>query len=690
MTVVRSGRERVTAPARAERRALTALARAYGVQLSYTDDRAQRQSASTEALLGALRARGVPIDSPRKARAALRTRRAQLEQQVLPPVVVAWNGRMPELRIRLPRGIRSARFRLETEDGDARVWEAGAHGRGISVRVRDVLPPGRHRLRVETGNACHDTWILAAPRHAYDPSARQWGVFAPVYAMAPDGACHGGYRELHDLASAMRAYGADLVATLPVLATFLDAPCEPSPYAPASRLFWNELYVDAAALGAQPDEAQNRMLRACAAADHIDYAAAAAVQRALLQPLADRALGEHGDAYARDFAARADVADYARFRAVCDRRREPWPQWPARLRDGRIRSDDFDSADLRYHAFAQFAAERQIAAIAHDPAAAALYLDMPLGVHPHGYDTWRHRSLFAPGASAGAPPDALFRGGQDWGFPPMDPDALRADGYSYVIATLRHQLRHARVLRLDHVMALYRLYWIPHGLPATDGVYIRYAEDEMFAVLTLESARHHAAIVGEDLGTVPAAVRRRLDRHAIQRMFVVQYEIGADRDPPIGTPPARSAASLNTHDMPTFAGFWHGRDIADLRDLSLVDEGGERAAHAERARLRSVLARHLRLSQNAVRADVPGAALDALLDRLAGGPANTVIVGLEDLWLEDRPQNVPGTGPAQRPNWRRRFRYPFPDVLRRPEVRARLQRIAAARPRGEHMQQEQE
>ncbi|MGH7445486.1 MAG: 4-alpha-glucanotransferase, partial [Longimicrobiales bacterium] len=360
------------------------------------------------------------------------------------------------------------------------------------------------------------------------------------------------------------------------------------------------------------------------------------------------------------------------------------------LRDGRIREDDFDAADMRYHAFVQWADEQQISAIAHDPDAAALYLDMPLGVHPHGYDTWRHRALFAAGASAGAPPDALFRGGQDWGFPPMDPDALRADGYGYLIGTLRHQLRHARVLRLDHVMALYRLFWIPRGLPATHGVYIRYPEDEMFAVLTLESARHRAAIVGEDLGTVPAALRRRLDRHAIQRMFVVQNEVGAERNPPIGTPPARSAASLNTHDMPTFAGFWHGRDLTDLRDLSLVDGAGEDEARAERARLRSVLARHLRLSTDAARADAPGAAFDALLDYLANGRSSMVIIGLEDLWLEDRPQNVPGTRPEQRPNWRRRFRYPFPDILRRPKVQTRLARFAASRARAAHMNQEQE
>lgn len=672
------------------RAALGRLARAYGVQVSYTDDQGRRRSAHSEALLGALRARGAPVESVADVPGALKERAAEQDARAIPPVIVAWDGRFPQTQVRLSRAARAVRCTLETEEGERRAWDVPARGRTAAVRIRDRLPPGRHRLRVEAGSELHEAWVLAAPLQAYTLDEAQWGVFAPVYALARSGACHGTYSELHRLCRSMHERGATLVATLPILAAFLDAPFDASPYAPASRLFWNELYVDPVPLGASVTDAQERQLAECVRTGLVDYAAAATVHRELLQPLADRALGTDGDPAARAFAARPDVASYAHFRAVGERQGGGWRAWPDRLRNGRIRDGDFDPGAARYHAFVQWAAEGQVAQIARDPAAAALYLDMPLGVHPDSYDTWRYREVFAASASAGAPPDVLFRGGQNWGFPPMDPDALRADGYRYLAAALRQQLRYARVLRLDHVMALRRLYWIPDGLPATEGVYVRYAEDEMFAVLTLESLRAHAAIVGEDLGTVPPAVRRRLEKHAIHRMYVVQYEADAKRRPPLRPPPARSAASLNTHDMPTFTGFWHGDDIRDMRALSLLDEAGERAAHEQRARLRAALARHVHRPNTAAAADDPAPTLDGLLDWLASSRAVIALAGLEDLWLEPQPQNVPGTGPETRPNWQRRFRYPFPDVLRRTEVSTRLQRIGATRARRPQQSKEQE
>lgn len=662
-----------------DRQLLRRLARAWGVQSSYTDGEGRRRHAHDEALLGALRARRAPVESIADVRDALRDRERVQSQQAVEPVVVAWDGRMPRVTLRAGRGARSARCTLETEDGELRTWDIGLrNGRG-TIHLRERLPLGRHVLRIDAGTTEHLAWILSAPRQAYTVDGLQWGVFAPVYALAREGTCHGSYTELHELARGMRRRGAALVATLPIHAAFLDAPLDPSPYSPASRLFWNELYVDPAPFAAMPRNDAHAELGECIRSGYVDYRAAAAVHRRLLQPVADRLLAPDGDPDAAAFAARPDVSDYARFRAIGDRLRTGWREWPARLRDGRIRDDDPDPASARYHAFVQWAAERQLGAISADREAAGLYLDMPLGVHPDSYDTWRYREIFATDASAGAPPDVLFSGGQDWGFPPMDPDALRADGYAYLAAALRQQFRHASVLRLDHVMSLHRLYWIPSGLPPTEGVYVRYPEDEMFAVLTLESMRAHGAIVGEDLGTVAESVRRRMERHAIHRMFVVQYEVNPEARPPMTAPPRRSAASLNTHDMPTFTGFWQGRDIGDMRDLGLLEESGEEAARTQRARLRSALARHVHLSERAAKAEDPAPILDALLERLASGPAAIVLVGLEDLWLEPEPQNVPGTGPETRPNWRRRFRYPFPGVLHRADVNERLEAIAEAR-----------
>jgi 4-alpha-glucanotransferase len=383
----------------------------------------------------------------------------------------------------------------------------------------------------------------------------------------------------------------------------------------------------------------------------------------------------------RSFAdASPRTADYARFRAVCDRQRSGWPTWPQPMRDGRHLRRRLRAADFDYHLFAQWQADRQLGAMkgASQNGGAALYLDMPLGVNPDGYDCWRMRELFAAGVSAGAPPDTLFTGGQDWGFRPLNPGPLRDSGYAYLIDVIRHHLRHAHMLRLDHVMSLYRLFWVPAGMSAREGVYVRYPEDELFAILVLESARHQAVIVGEDLGTVPPAVRRSMDRHGIQRMSVLQYEASPDSEPAVPTPDANVVASLNTHDMPTFAGFWRGSELDDQHDLGLIDEDGLADAMTRRAALRRRISRDIGAG-GTVEAPL---ARQRLLERLAASPARYVLITLEDLWDEPLPQNVPGTS-HERPNWKRRAARTSPQVTSDPSLRRMLEAIHMRRHRAQ-------
>src|SRR4029079_1082368 len=182
--------------------------------------------------------------------------------------------------------------------------------------------------------------------------------------------------------------------------------------------------------------------------------------------------------------------------------------------------------------------------------------------------------------SAGAPPDTFFTKGQNWGFPPLQPDRLRDSGYRHLIDCLRHHLAHAGLLRIDHVMQFHRLFWIPQGMDASGGVYVRYPAEEFFAILSLESHRHQAIIVGENLGTVPPEIGEAMDRHDVLGMYVVQYELQPGSQG-LREPPARSVASLNTHDMPTFRAFWEAKDVDDLEDLGLFDPA---QANAERER----------------------------------------------------------------------------------------------------------
>ena len=342
-----------------------------------------------------------------------------------------------------------------------------------------------------------------------------------------------------------------------------------------------------------------------------------------------------------------------------------------------------DRDAIRYHLYAQWAAARQIAELAKDAGArgVGLYLDVPVGVHPDAFDVWRHPALFARGAALGAPPDPLFADGQDWSAPAPHPEAARQDRYAYFRAGLAHQMAHATAVRLDHVMGLHRLFWIPRGGEAADGAYVRYPADELYAIVCLESHRHRTRVVGENLGTVPRYVNAALSRHGLAQLHVAQFGIAPGATDPLARVPRRAFACVNTHDTPTFAGFLAGRDIDGRVERGVLDVGRAGQEHRRRreevAALRHALGRgsHGGLHEEAADLDL----LCACLERLARSQAGIVIVNLEDLWLEPHPQNVPGTGPREYPNWRRKAGHSLETLTKLPEVVEALRRIARAR-----------
>ena len=443
--------------------------------------------------------------------------------------------------------------------------------------------------------------------------------------------------------------GGAFAGSTPLHAAFLDEPFEPSPYLPVSRLHWNELYADPAAAPELETSPRARALLAAVRPPEgrlIDYRAAMASKRAVLEALLDDLAGARREAFEARIRADPGLRSYADFRARCERERAGWRDWRAPEAPG-------DPRAARYHAYVQWLCEQQLAAVASG--AAGAYLDMPLGVHPGGYDTWRFRELFVEGVSVGAPPDGFFEGGQDWGLAPLHPQRLREHGHEYPLACARALCRHAAAARVDHVMGLHRMFWVPHGLPATEGVYVRYPAEELYAVLCIESHLHGTQLVGEDLGTVPGGVRRTMAAHGVLRTFALQAELGSGRDP-FPRVPSEAMVGMNTHDMPTFAGFWEREAGADARRETLVA--------ALRRRGHDV----------ADGAD----ALTASLVELGRSDARAVIVGLEDMWWEHERQNVPGTT-TEHPNWRRRARYRIDELDRVPGLTARLHRISEAR-----------
>jgi 4-alpha-glucanotransferase len=487
-----------------------------------------------------------------------------------------------------------------------------------------------------------------------------------------------------------------VVATLPLLASFLDEPFEPSPYAPASRLFWNELYLDPRRVPELETclEAKRllesadfrREVEALRREPRVDYARQMGLKRRVLEELAleffARPSPDRRDAFEEFAEARPELETYAAFRAVGERRGGAWQTWPERLREGTLAPADWDEDDRRYHLWVQWITDEQVAAMSKEARrrGPGLYLDLPLGVHGSSYDVWRYRDLFAEEISAGAPPDTFFTKGQDWGFPPLHPERMREHGYDYLIESLRHHLCYAGLLRIDHVMQLQRLFWIPRDMEASAGVYVRYPVDELFAVLSVESHRHQAMVVGENLGTVPPEIGEAMDRHDVLGMYVVQYELQPG-SPGLRPPPARSAASLNTHDMPTFRAFWEARDVADLQELGFFDEQQAREERERRAALRRQMMEELPPEERGDERTAWPRVLKKLLERLAASPARMILINLEDLWGEPEPQNVPGTH-AERPNWRRKARFTFEEFSTKPEVVDVLRRVDEIRKEG--------
>jgi len=682
---------------------LRELADLYGIHNTYYDVTGKLQTASQDALLLVLRALGASLERPEDAQDALRERRQSLWRRALEPVAVIWDGNQGQIEIRHSAGSsgQSLECRLQLESGEERRWAIkpeelpvrgtadieGTHYLERSLTLPGPLPLGYHRLAVEGLAEPAQTMICAAPMRAYEPTERahaaSWGVFLPLYALHSERSWGAGdFTDLEALNDWVTGLGGGMVATLPLLAAFLDEPFEPGPYSPASRLFWNEFYIDVsrvpelkscptalALLASKEFETEVAELRK---AEFVNYRKQMALKRRVLNELARSFFARPGgraDAFRSYVNGRPLVDDYAKFRAVGERCRAPWPAWPTPLRDGVVQATDYDQEAYHYHLYVQWIAEQQLQDFAAKTRAKGpgLYLDLPLGVNPDSFDVWRHRDVFAASMAAGAPPDPFFAKGQNWGFPPMHPERIRTQGYGYVIDYVRHHLRLAGILRIDHMMGFHRLFWIPHGLNARDGVYVRYRSEELYAIFNLESHRHRSVLVGEDLGTVPEEVPISMANHNVHRMYVMQYAIQPHYHNALTPVYPGSVASLNTHDMPPFAAFWQGLDIQDRVDLGILDGNAAEEERRRRQGLIEALIRGLREGGHLHENVEPLAVLQACLAHLGAGPSMVALANLEDLWLETHPQNVPGTW-HERPNWQRRAAQSFESFTVLPQV----------------------
>jgi 4-alpha-glucanotransferase len=657
-------------------------ARALGVATSFEDAAGRRRRASDATLEAVLDAMGADPAGPADPR---------------PAVVVLRRGES-----RLPRrlgGRRGGRLRVVLESGEERP---------APPRLPGDLPLGYHRIE---GDGWSVPLVVAPPRcqlpEWLERGGRAWGFAAQLYGLHSRASW--GFGDLGDLAQlagpqVAGALGAAFVLVNPLHAA---APTQPSPYYPSSRLFRNPLYLRVEAvpeLARLDREGRARVAELAAAGRRLGEGAR--IDREAVHRLKDEALRrchraldgdqERAAGLAAYRAASEGLDDFATFRGLQRELGGDWRAWPAAYRHPAAAAVRRWAADhpgeVRYHAWLQWLLEEQLAAV--PPLPVGVLGDLAVGVDPGGFDAWSFQDELARGVTVGAPPDPLGPHGQDWGLPPFVPARLAAAGYQPFARTVRAGMAHVQGLRIDHVMGLFRLYWVPEGRPPTEGTYVRYPAGDLLGVVALESARAGSLVIGEDLGTVAPGVRERLAAERILSYRVAWFERetgaahpagGRGRQPPrrrrAADYPRLALAAATTHDLPTVAGFFSGADLARLHDIGVVDDAGLAAEsarqEAEGEELRALLAAEGLLGPG--RDGDVGELIAALHAFLARTPSMLVAATLEDAVGSTERPNVPGTV-DQHPNWSLRLPLPLEELAADPRVRRLAGVLAAERP----------
>jgi 4-alpha-glucanotransferase len=513
---------------------------------------------------------------------------------------------------------------------------------GGEVPCTDLLPadvpPGYHTLVGAEGERS----LIVTPGRCSQPRGRSWGWAVQLYAARSARSWGiGDLADLRALARWARGLGAGMLLVSPLGAAAPTLPQQPSPYFPSSRRFRNPIHlsVEDVAPGREAsgldDLADLSRLGRCLTTDQpIDRDG---VWRLKLSALESIWSARRVDDGFEPWLARqgAALTEFATWCALAEVHGPRWRDWPARYhrpRGAAVRGFAAERADrVRFHQWLQWLLEGQLVAAGTE---LDLIGDVPVGIDPDGADAWAWQDLLAWGATIGAPPDQFNPAGQDWGLPPFVPHRLAAARYEPFVETIRAALHGFAGLRVDHVMGLFRLFWVPAGRGPAEGAYVRYPAEDLLGILALESHRAEAPVVGEDLGTVEPGVREALAAYGILSYRVLWFEA----EDPAGWP-ALSMASVTTHDLPTVAGLWSGTDLQELERLGVGTDRDETAAI--RARL-------------AVSGGVePGAAdEDAVLAAhrlLARSPSLWLCGSLEDAVAQRRRPNVPAA--LGRPQW---------------------------------------
>ena len=673
-----------------------ALARAAaesGIEPEYTDTWGRSHSPSQEITGSILGALNVPTGSVEQIGRYLDSRAAAAWSSALDPtVVVREDADALPLRIPAAQAGASVKLEIQWENGDIQhhwFWLPELQNRRqASFGEREFLEKplplpkplrlGYHRVRVywmkdPELEVFGETRFIVCPERAYNLGRRKAGLAISLFGLRS--ARNWGIGDTADLRGVIDAFGpsgVQFIALNPLHAIANRQPYNTSPYLPQSSRYRNFLYLDVERVpGYRADASICSEVETLRSSEFVEYERVAEVKLAALAAAFERFAsgGASSDRAQFDSFAQAEGAPLEAYALYCVldeemHRCDPnvwiWTQWPEEYRDPHSRAvAEFaahNRARIEFFKFLQWQLDAQFAeaqSYARERGMSiGLYHDLALATDRYGSDLWAHREYFVEGCRVGAPPDGFAPNGQDWAFPPPARDAHRSDGYGLFAQTIRHCARHGGALRIDHFMRFFRLYWIPDEFRPADGAYVRDRAEDLLGILALESVRNRFVVIGEDLGTVEGSVRERMARAAMMGCRVLWFERNLDgsfRGPGEYAPSA--AVSTTTHDLPTLAGFFTGRDIEARREAGLIDEASFHRQRADRDRDMQ------HLNQALAAAGFAGDPLGFVLST----PCELAIVYQEDLTGETEQQNLPAST-WQYPNWRRKTKVAVEDL----------------------------
>ena len=703
---------REESPARLKR-PLIRLAKACGVSTSYIDQLGAYVEIRDEVLVAVLASLGVDASNPAAISKSLLETECRQREQLVPPTVLAITGRANNVPLRCSADALVA-LTLALEDGTAyagdlranlRVHKDADFGEQLELTMPDDLPIGYHTLNVQVGGVQRRATVIVAPPRIELPEAvrqrQRWGWMTQMYSVrSADSWGVGDYGDLKRLAAdAGEKSHADFMLINPIHAGAPVPPLQPSPYLPESRRFLNVTYIrpqdipEYAALDdatrAQVEELHASVAAANDSAEPMDINASWDAKRQALWLIFSAPRSEERETAFAEFkrAAGPDLDAFATWCLAFEVWGAPWEEnsWffrtdknsPAVAALVRDHHDMFE-----FQRWLQWIADEQVAAAqqAAKDAGMALGLmqDMAVGVHALGADVWWSPERFADGVTVGAPPDFYNQLGQDWGQPPFSPQYLESTGYRVYREMVHNMFAHAGALRIDHVLGLFRLWWIPRGCTARDGAYVTYNHEVMLSILAIEASRANGVVIGEDLGTVPEYVSKVLAEHGVLGT-AVEWFSRVDNSPNAGDPYAPpedyrkyALASVTTHDLPPTAGYLKLEHVDLREELDLLNEPAEQfraEVQAEIDQMLALLVSRGYLPQEVADGlkaacapdadDAETADREALIQRvveamhvmLRDAPSVLVQAALVDGVGEHRTQNQPGTS-WEYPNWR--------------------------------------